>query len=397
MHNFNLIFSGHIDHGKSTLIGRLMMETKSLPADKLEGIKEYSALADNFFEERAEARTIDTTQMFFSTSKRRYTVIDAPGHLEFIKNMLTGASEADAAVLIIDAAEGLGEQTMRHLCLLSFIGIKEIIVAINKMDLINFSSARFEELRQALRPVFTALALKESFCIPISALYGKNITRRAPETRWYTGPTLIKAMDMLAGRVSREHSDFMLPIQDVYAFGGKKVFAGRIESGSIEPGRAVKIVPSGIRSTIKSIEKFSRNPLKSIAGESIGITFTDDISFDRGEVVCDTGALPVISDSINVNLFWLSELPLNTRDKLSLRCSTQEAGCSVTEITEKFDSLTLKSLGTNASFISNTEFSKVRISTEKPIVVMSFNKIPSLGRIVFFRNLLPCAAGTLAP
>lgn len=385
MHNFNLIFSGHVDHGKSTLIGRLMLETKSLPADKLEGISDYSALVDNFFEEKAEARTIDTTQMFLCAHKRRYAVIDVPGHLEFIKNMLTGASEADAAVLIIDAAEGPRSETIRHLCLLSFVGVREIIVVFNKMDLVDYKAGRYDELRRNLSPIFTTLGLAEPVYIPISALHGKNIIRRSHETKWHRGPTLLKAMAMLKGRTSREHSSFILPIQDIYKRNGAKIFVGRVESGCVRPGQGVKIVPSGIRSSVKSIEKFGKTPSKSTAGESIGITFKDEINSDRGDIVCDTDAMPTVSDSLDVNLFWLSPSPLKVSERLSLRCSTQETDCAITEITGK------------SRAISNAEFSRVKIVTKRPIAVMPFDTAPFLGRIVLFKDQLPCAAATLAP
>ena len=255
MNVLSFVIVGHVDHGKSTLIGRLLYDTHSLPPDKIEDVQKASAeagretefafLLDHLEEERKQGITIDTTQVFFKTDKRRYVIIDAPGHVEFVKNMITGASQAEAAVLIIDVTEGVKEQTKRHSYMLSLLGLRQVVVVLNKMDLVDFSQERFDIVTRNVADWLKSISIEPTFYIPISAIKGDNIARKSENMPWYTGLTFLESLHTLQNRQSPEDKPLLMPIQDVYKIGGKRISVGRVESGIIEKGAEVKILPTG--------------------------------------------------------------------------------------------------------------------------------------------------------
>ena len=229
----NFVIVGHVDHGKSTLIGRLLYDTDSLPSDKIEEIKktseglgrktEFAYLLDHLEEERQQGLTIDTTQVFFKTDKRCYVIIDAPGHVEFVKNMVTGASQAEAAILIIDVKEGIKEQTKRHAYILSLLGLNQVVVILNKMDLVDFSEGRFNEVKKGAQEFLNSINMDPLFYIPICAIKGDNIARRSERMNWYNGPTLLESLDTLKSRESAENKPLIFPIQDAYKIDDKRI------------------------------------------------------------------------------------------------------------------------------------------------------------------------------
>ncbi|MFV1950885.1 MAG: GTP-binding protein, partial [Nitrospinota bacterium] len=244
-----IVIVGHVDHGKSTLIGRLFYDTDSLPPDKIEEIQrtceelgremEFAFLLDHLQEEREQGVTIDTAQTFFKTDTREYVIIDAPGHKEFLKNMITGASQAEAAVLIVDAMEGLQEQTKRHAYILDMLGLKQVVVVINKMDLVDFKEKRFEEVKSSLVTFLDSINIKPSSFIPISAKEGYNVAKKADIMGWYNGFTLLEALDTLNNQKSPVGKALQFPVQDVYKIGDKRILVGRIENGRIAKGQQV--------------------------------------------------------------------------------------------------------------------------------------------------------------
>jgi sulfate adenylyltransferase subunit 1 (EFTu-like GTPase family) len=307
------------------LIGRLLYDTDSLPPDRMEevrkvsedvdGVPEFAFVMDHLEEERRNRVTIDTAQIFFKTAKRDYTIIDAPGHKQFLKNMITGSTQAEAALLIIDAQEGLREQTHRHAYILSLLGVKQIMVVINKLDLVDYSQQRFGELKAkiATRLAEFDIEVANEMVIPISARLGDNVAHRSDNLPWYEGLTLLQALDRLQPAPSVEENVLRFPVQDIYDIDGEKVLVGRIASGTIKNGEEVIFHPSGKSAIVKYIKKFNAKPEKAVAGESIGLVPKDGSvlrSLKRGEVACPVDDSPHVSNTIAAAVFWMDRQAL---------------------------------------------------------------------------------------
>src|ERR1700733_5261430 len=294
-----IVIVGHVDHGKSTLVGRLLHETGSLPEGKLEMLKavsarrgmpfEWSFLLDALQTERDQGITIDTTQIRFRTRSREVVLIDAPGHAEFLRNMITGAAQADGALLIVDALEGVRDQTRRHGYLLHLLGVKQVAVVVNKMDRVDFSAARFAEIRDEISTHLTGLGVTPLAVIPISARDGDGVAALSPRTSWYDGPTVIDALDQLEPARPAEQLALRLPVQAIYKFDDRRIVAGRIESGTLASGDEVVIMP---------------------AGRSVGITLDRELFVERGDVIAHTGSAPRETRRIHARIFWLHDKPL---------------------------------------------------------------------------------------
>jgi sulfate adenylyltransferase large subunit len=405
MDALSFVIVGHVDHGKSTLIGRLLYDTDSLPPDKIEEVKKASAiqgkqtefayLLDHLEEERKQGITIDTTQVFFKTSKRRYVIIDAPGHVEFVKNMITGASQAEAAVLIVDVAEGVKEQTRRHSYMLSLLGLDQIIVVLNKMDLVDFSQDHFNDIRQQVEQWLKTIGIEANLCVPISAIEGDNIAVKSDKMKWYTGPTFLESLDTLQNKQPPEDKSLLFPVQDVYKIEDKRINAGRVESGTIAEGDEIKILPDGQITKIKSVEKFLEEPHKAVAGECIGLTTTDSVFLERGNVLCLPGSEPTLTDRVCANIFWMAKKEFKKEQKLTIRCATQETGCKIESINKRIDSSTLEVISEDADTIGNLEVGEVVVKTKKPLAIKSFNDVQELGRFVFVQDENICAGGII--
>lgn len=397
------VIVGHVDHGKSTLIGRLFYDTDSLPTEKYEEIKaaceamgkdfEFGYVMDHLKEERTQGITIDTAQTFFGTEKRNYNIIDAPGHVEFVKNMITGASQAEAAILIDDVAEGVQEQTRRHAYILSMLGLDQVIVGLNKMDLINHDKDRFEEVKEELLDFLDSIGITSTYVIPISAKEGDFVANRTENLSWYDGPTILEALDTFEKKKPPIEKPLRLPIQDVYKFDGKRVAVGRIESGTLNEGDSIIILPSGKETTVESLEEFGGKPKKAIAGKSIGFTTSDKIFLDRGDVISQPDSLPVVSDEIDGHLFWLDDEPFEEGERILFKCATQEVMTDI-KINEVLDSSTLEVVSENCGKIENRQIANVTIKTSKPVVVENFNDVRGLGRFVLERTDT-CAGGII--
>ncbi len=395
----------HVDHGKLTMIGRLLYDTDSLPPDKIEEVQKASAkagketefayLLDHLEEERKQGITIDTTQVFFKTPKRRYVLIDTPGHVEFVKNMITGASQAEAAVLIIDVVEGVKEQTKRHSYMLSLLGLHQAVVVLNKMDLVDFSRQRFNTVKKDVQEWLKSIDIKPFFFIPISAIKGDNIAKKSENMNWYTGPMFLESLDTLQNKQLPEDKPLLLPIQDVYKVGDKRINVGRVESGFIAKGTEIKILPTGQTTSVNSIEKFLKDTDKAVASECIGITTADSVFLDRGNIVCLPGAEPTLTDSIPANIFWMTKQDFVKGQKLTMRCATQETSCKIESINKRIDSSTLEIIKENAKVIKNLEVAEVIIKTKKPVAIKDFNDVQELGRFVLVQNENICAGGII--
>jgi bifunctional enzyme CysN/CysC len=389
-----VVFVGHVDHGKSTLIGRIFYDTRSLPEGKVEHIQaackaegmefEYAFLLDALLEEQEQNITIDTTQIQFRTEKRPYVIIDAPGHKEFLKNMITGAAGADAAVLLIAADEGVQEQSRRHGYLLSLLGIKQVVVAVNKMDLVDYAEEVFLRVRAEYQEFLKQIGLEARLFVPISARNGRNIVTRAPETPWYSGPTIIEALDGFVSQALPRELPLRLPIQDVYRFDERRIIAGRIESGTLRIGDKLVFSPNNKTAAVKSIENWN-GPVREQAGagESVAITLTEQIFVERGHVASHEAATPIETNRIKANLFWMGRRNLEVGPRYRLKLTTQELDCEIVSVDRIIDASTLETVGDGSrKFVARNDVAEVTIQTRGPLVLDNHDRNAVLGRFV---------------
>jgi bifunctional enzyme CysN/CysC len=330
----SIVTIGHVDHGKSTLIGRLLHDTNALPDGKVAELTaactrrgvpfEWSFVLDAFQAERDQAVTIDTTRLYFSSAHRPYVLIDAPGHREFLKNMMSGAAAADAAVLVIDAAEGMQEQTRRHAFLLSLLGIHQVVVAVNKMDRVGFDAAVFAQRAAEATSYLSSLRIVPAACVPVCASGGDMLSARGDHMPWYTGPTLLAALDALSPPASDDTAPMRFPVQDVYRIGDTRVLVGRVETGAISVGDVLTFSPTNEQSEVVAIRVWpdSDTPATVHAGDAAGIVLKDRIFVERGHIGAHERSLPVMTGTVPIHLFWLSSRPLAVGQTYTLRLST---------------------------------------------------------------------------
>jgi sulfate adenylyltransferase subunit 1 (EFTu-like GTPase family) len=390
-----IVIVGHVDHGKSTLIGRLFFDTDSLPAEKMEEIRavskalgrpmEFAFLMDHLREERDRGITIDTAQTFFSSEKREYIIIDAPGHKEFIKNMMTGASQAEASLLIIDADEGVMDQSRRHAYILGMMDLRSNIVAINKLDKVDFAREKFEAVRGEILAFLAGQGIEPQFVVPVSALEGENVVRPSKRTPWYAGPTVLEALDNVVKPPVIEGRPFRMPVQDVYEVEGKKIVVGRVESGKVKAGETVLVAPGMAEARIDTVEAYGQTRTEARAGESLGFTLSGPLP-RRGAVLAGRDTPPPVTSRVEASLFWMSPAPLDTSEGLTFRCTTQEVVARITRVKERLNASTLEVIETDASRLENAEAGEVVIETAVPVVVETFAHIPELGRFVLERD-----------
>jgi len=402
--NLKFVIVGHVDHGKSTLIGRLLYDTDSLPEGKIEEIKaiceslgkdlEFGYIMDNLEEERDQNVTIDTAQIFFKTKKREYTIIDAPGHVEFVKNMITGASQAEAAILMVDADEGVQEQTRRHSYILGMLGLKQVIVVMNKMDLVDHKQERYDEVNKELHEFLGSINIKPTYVVPISAKEGDNVAKKSEKMSWYEGPTVLEALDTFEPHASNDEKPLRFCVQDVYMW-DKRIIAGRVESGVLKQGDNIVLLPSKEKTELVSIEEFLKENVKDAeSGRATGFVTKDKVFVDRGDIVCRDGEkLPNVTNKFRAHIFWMSKDPMKKGERLILKCSTQQVICEVEEFSKILNSSTLEEKQEKEQ-IENREVADVIIKAEKPIVIENFNDVEELGRFVLER-LNTCAGGII--
>lgn len=355
-----IVIGGDVDHGKSTIIGRLLADTGSLPVGKLEQVQalcertarpfEYAFLLDALHDEQAQGITIDAARIFFRTAARDYLIIDAPGHIEFLKNMVTGASRAEAALLVIDAKEGVRENSRRHGYMLSMLGIRQLVVLVNKMDLVGYEQQVFDRLDAQYRAFLGGLDLAPASVIPVCGRQGENIAASSPAMPWYQGPTLLEALDRFSVEPREIDRPFRMPVQDVYKFTAKgderRIVAGTVESGAARVGDEVVFYPSGKKAVIKSFETFNRMPPEAVsAGDAAGFTLSEQIFVSRGEVATLTRqARPHVTTRLRASVFWLGKSPLVLKKDYLLRLGTARVTMQVEKVHRVIDASDLSSL-----------------------------------------------------
>jgi bifunctional enzyme CysN/CysC len=391
--SIKVVFVGHVDHGKSTLIGRILHDTDSLPEGKIDMVKkacaaegmefEFAFVLDALLEEQKQNVTIDTTQIPFRTARRNYVIIDAPGHKEFLKNMITGASRADAAILVIAANEGVREQSRRHAYLLSLLGIKQLIVVINKMDLAEFSEKRFLEVESEYRKFLVDLSLEARAFIPAAARQGENVASRSEKMAWYRGPTVLEAFDLLEPQKADVDLPLRFCVQDVYRFDERRIVAGRIETGTLRVGDELVFSPANKSSVVASIERWNAPPEgAAVAGDSIGITLSEQIFIERGYVASHETDTPIETNRFHADLFWIVREPLRVGRPYNLRLATQEVKCQIVSIEQVMNSSTLETKIDKREQLERNEVGRLTIETRGPLVIDNHDRIPNLGRFV---------------
>ena len=403
-----IVIVGHVDHGKSTLVGRLFYDTGSLPEGKYEKIKaacdhrgmpfEWAFLMDGLQAERDQNITIDTAQIWFRTPKRQYVIIDAPGHKEFLKNMVTGAASAEAALLLIDASEGVQEQSRRHGFLLSLLGIRQIAVLVNKMDLKNYSDKVFKSIEDEYRAFLNQVGIEPRLFIPIAAAKGDNVANRSANMPWYNGPTVLEALDRFQVAESQEKLPLRFPVQDVYRFDQRRILAGRVESGTLRVGDKVLFSPRNKVSTVKSIEGWPQGSREvATAGESIGITLTEQIFVERGQVGSTEEDAPIEGNVFKAKFFWLGRQNLEVGRKIKLKLTTEEVECQIQSIEQVIDASTLAEIDvTSRPYVARNDVAEVTLRTKTPIAFDNADRIVNTGRFVLIDRLQVCGGGVIS-
>ena len=401
-----LVIVGHVDHGKSTLVGRLLSDTGSLSEGKLEFVRdickqqgkefEFAFLLDALEEEQDQGITIDTSQIFFSTAKRKYVIIDAPGHKEFLKNMVTGAADAEAALLLIDAKEGVQEQSRRHGYILKLLGLTQVAVVVNKMDLIDYDETTYNKIKSEYTAFLDSLGVEAREFIPVSAKLGTNIASMKDEMPWYKGPTILDMVDKFEKKPPPDHLPFRFPVQDVYKFDERRIIAGRVESGKLKTGDRVIFSPSNKQAVVKSIEAWSvpEQPTQATSSESIGFTLDEQIFVERGDVCTLLQELPIVSTTFDANVFWMGQKNLEKGRKFTIKLNTQEVECEVLEFKKAIDASTLETL-TSQDYIAKNDVAELTLKTRSPVAFDLFGTSATTGRFVLVDEYDVCGGGII--
>jgi bifunctional enzyme CysN/CysC len=393
----NIVIGGHVDHGKSTIIGRLLADTGSLPEGKLEAVRalcertskpfEYAFLLDALKDERAQGITIDAARVFFKTASRDYIIIDAPGHIEFLKNMITGAARAEAALLVIDAQEGIRENSRRHGYMMALLGIRQLVVLVNKMDLVGFDRHVFEAIEQEYRAFLGQLDVRPAGFIPVCGREGDNIAVRSSSMRWYGGPSVLDALDRFPAERPSADLPFRMPVQDVYKFTSRnddrRIVAGTVASGTARAGDEVVFYPSGKRAVISTLETFNRpTPREASAGEACGFTLAEQIYVGRGDLAClRSEPQPQVSSRFRASLFWLGRSPLVTKKDYILKIGSARVTMRVEEVDRVIDGSSL-AVATGRTRVERHEVADCVVHCDRAVAFDAAGHVAGTSRFV---------------
>ncbi len=395
--HLNLIFIGHVDHGKSTTVGRLLYESGVITDRDLQRYKEltqqvnrptfeFAFVMDQLKEEQERGITIDIAHREFETPKYYFTIIDAPGHKDFVKNMITGASQADAAVLVVSGVDGVMAQTKEHAILASILGIKQIIVGINKMDAANYEQSKYEAVKKDITTLLASLGYKTDtmLVVPYSAYTGENVKVKTDKLAWYNGPTLLAALDTLVVPPKPVDKPLRLPIQDVYSISGfGTVPVGRVETGVLKPGDQIIIMPSGIKTEVKSIEMHKKALPKAEPGDNIGFNIKNVEKKDikRGDVVGPVSNPPTVAEEFTAQVVILKHPNVIARGYTPVfHIHTTQIACTFVDFLEKKDQKTGQTLEKNPETLKTGDVAIVKIKPTKPVVIEKASDFPQLGR-----------------
>ena len=389
--------AGSVDDGKSTLIGRLLYDSKSIFQDQLASIEatskkkglneiDFSLLTDGLKDEREQGITIDVAYRYFNTPNRKFIIADTPGHIQYTRNMVTGASTANAALILIDARNGVIEQTKRHSYIASLLQIPHVLVCINKMDLVQYDEAKFEEIKEQYKDFAAKLDIQDFDFIPISALKGDNVVNRSKSMDWYNGPTLLHSLENIPVANDLNHIDFRFPVQTVLRphtdeYHDYRGYAGRISSGIIRVGDEIKALPSQLQSKIKKIHCAENQLEEAYAPQSISIELEDDIDISRGDMIVKTTNQPQNSQEIDTMICWMGENPMVLNGKYGIQHTSRTGKCIVKEILYKLDLDKLKRLKGKITLMKN-DIARIKIRTTTPLFFDSYRKNRNTGSFI---------------
>jgi len=393
----SVVITGHVDHGKSTVVGRLLADTGNLPDGKLEALSElcrrnakpleYAFLLDALKDERSQGITIDSARCFLKSAEKEFILIDAPGHIEFVKNMVSGAARADAALLVIDAKEGVQENTRRHGYVLSMLGIDQFYVCVNKMDLVGYDRAVYDAICRECGDFLEKVRLRPLGFIPLSAHQGEQMVRPSDRMPWYAGPTLIEGLHQFHAAEPEKDKPLRLPVQDVYKFTAlgdeRRIVAGRIETGRVAEGDAVVFFPSGKRAIVKRIEAFQpQGPILAEAGVGVGLVLNEKIYITRGELMTRAAeTAPRVGTGIRADLFWLHKTPGSLQTVYSLKLGTAETGATIESFERILDASSL-TVQPDRTDVRCNEMAECVIRLRKPLAFDRFVDSAKTGRFV---------------
>jgi len=389
--------AGSVDDGKSTLIGRLLYDSKSIFEDQYEAISESSKkkgdenvnlalLTDGLRAEREQGITIDVAYRYFATPKRKFIIADTPGHIQYTRNMVTGASTANLALILVDARNGLVEQTSRHAFIASLLGIPHLVFCINKMDLVDYDENRFEEIKKEIEAFCSKLDSIDIRFLPISALKGDNVVHKSENMSWYEGSTLMYLLENIHIGSDQNHIDCRFPVQNVIRPQSEKHhdyrgYAGRIAGGVFKPGDEVLVLPSGFSSKIKSIDSFDGQIDEAFAPMSVSMTLEDDIDVSRGDMIVRANNKPTVSQDISIMLCWLNEKPLQVGKKYMVKHASKDAKCIIKEVVYKININTLHRIEDDTT-INMNEIGRVIIRTTSPLLFDTYKRNRFTGSLI---------------
>ncbi len=389
--------AGSVDDGKSTLIGRLLYDSKAIFEDQMEAIEissqkrgdeevDLALLTDGLRAEREQGITIDVAYRYFATPKRKFIIADTPGHIQYTRNMVTGASTANAALILVDSRNGVIEQTLRHSYIANLLQIPHIIVCINKMDLVDYAEDTYNKIKEDYTKVANKLNIKDVRFIPISAKFGDNVVEPSENMSWYTGETLLSLLENIEIVDDRNHSDARFPVQYVIRPQSDKYhdyrgYAGRVASGVFRQGDKVKILPSGLESTIKSIDVFEGNLEMAFPPQSVTLTLTDDIDISRGDMIVAADNEPKTQQEITAMICWMNERPMMTRGKYTIKHTTNEARCVVRSVDYKVNINTLEK-DFDDKEIKLNDICCISLKSARPLFVDDYNTNRNTGSFI---------------
>ncbi len=389
--------AGSVDDGKSTLIGRLLYDSKSIFEDQMEHIVQsgkrlgrddldLSLLTDGLRAEREQGITIDVAYRYFATPARKFIIADTPGHIQYTRNMVTGASTADLAVILVDARKGVLEQTIRHSYIASLLDIQHVIFSINKMDMVDWSETVYNNIKSELAKLVKKLDINDVYYVPISAKYGDNVVERSENMKWYNGKTFLTLIETIEIRKNKNPGNQRFPVQTIIRPNTSehhdyRGYAGRVAGGVFRPGDKVTVLPSMISSRIKSIDVMGKNLMRTFSGDSVAISLEDQIDISRGDMLVSPDDIPVISQDINLIICWFNEKPLRVGGKYLVRMNTNEAGCVIKTINYRMNINTLEKDFEDIEIKMN-DIANIRIRTSKPVFFDAYKKNNITGSLI---------------
>jgi bifunctional enzyme CysN/CysC len=394
---------GSVDDGKSTLIGRLLYDTGSVYEDHVrdatvDGVIDYSRLTDGLKAEREQGITIDVAYRYFTTARRKFIIADTPGHIQYTRNMATGASTADVAIILIDARLGVLQQSRRHAYIASLLGIRHLIVAVNKMDLVDFDEARFRELSAEFGAVVSPLRFAEVRYFPISAIFGDNIVTPSERTPYFDGGTILEYLETVDVGAVRNLDDFRLPVQVVLRPNlDYRAFAGQIASGVVRPGDSVVVMPSGVRSTVRAIDTWEGELAEAFAPQSVAIRLADEVDVSRGDVLCPVDNRPRVSRTFRAMLVWLAERPLDGEKSYLIKHAARLVRANFDEVVHRVDLATMENVPSGT--LALNDIGCVQLTTHRPLVFDPYTRNRAMGAFIVIDSMTnnTVGAGMILP